>query len=120
MAYRFWEASQLGERIHTSDLCEERIEDIRREMATIKEALKGKSPNTIDKMIQSIDHPFIPEVMGQPLLDNFKPPQMEMFDDSKDPFDLEAYKTYMNLQAALKEIMCQAFPTMIKGSARVV
>lgn len=45
---------------------------------------------------------------------------MDMFDGSKDPLDhLEAYKTHMSLQAAPDEIMCQAFPTTIKGPARV-
>lgn len=45
---------------------------------------------------------------------------MEMFDGGKDPLDyLEVYKTHMNLQVAPDEIMCRAFPTTIKGSARV-
>lgn len=43
-----------------------------------------------------------------------------MFDSDRDPLDhLEAYKTHMNLQAPLDEILCQAFPTTIKGSAMV-
>lgn len=51
MAFWFWEASQLGERVHTLDLWEERMEDVRREMETMKEALKGKAPTTTDKLI---------------------------------------------------------------------
>lgn len=59
--------------------------------------------------------------MARPLPNKFKPPQMEMFDDSTDPLDhLEAYKNHMNLQEAPDEIMCQAFPTTIKGSASLV
>lgn len=96
------------------------MEDIRRALATMKEDLKGKAPTTVNKLILRIDHPFTPEVMAQPLPDKFKLPQMEMFDGGKDPLDhLEAYKTRMNLQAAPDKIMCQTFPTMIKGSAKV-
>lgn len=45
---------------------------------------------------------------------------MEMFDGDKDPLNhLEVYKMHMNLQGALDEIMCWAFPTIIKGFTRV-
>lgn len=58
--------------------------------------------------------------MAQSLPNKFKPLQMEMFDGGNDPLDqLEAYKTHMNLQTTLDEIMCRAFPTTIKGSVRV-
>lgn len=75
-------------------------------MATMKNALKGKAPTTIDELIQRTNHPFTPKVMARPLPDKFKSPQMETFDGGKDPLDhLEAYKTHMNLQAVLDEIM---------------
>lgn len=96
------------------------MKDVRREMATMKESLQEKAPTTIDELIQRTNHPFTPKVMARPLPEKFKPPQMEMFDGGKDPLDhLEAYKTHMNLQAAPDKIMCRAFPTTIKGSARV-
>lgn len=96
------------------------MDDIRKEMATVREALKRKAPTTIDELIQRTNHPFTPELMAHPFPNKFKPPQMEMFDGSKDPLDhLEAYKMHMNLQAASDEIMCRAFLTTIKGSARV-
>lgn len=45
-----------------------------------------------------MDHPFTPKVMTLPLPDKFKPPQMEMFDDGKDPLDhLETHRMHMNL-----------------------
>ena len=41
-------------------------------------------------------------------------------DRSKDPLDhLESFKTLMRLQGVANEIMCQAFPTMLKGPAKV-
>lgn len=45
---------------------------------------------------------------------------MEAFDETKDRFDhLETYNTLMCLQAVLKEIMCRAFPTSLKGSSLI-
>ena len=38
----------------------------------------------------------------------------------KDPLDhLETFKTLMHLQGVLDEIMCRAFPTTLKGAARI-
>lgn len=94
--------------------------DVRKGMATMKEALRSKAPTIVNELIQRTDHPFIIEVMAQPLSDKFKLPQMEMFDGGRDPLDyLEAYKTYMSLQVALDEMICWAFPTTIKGLAKV-
>ena len=45
---------------------------------------------------------------------------MENYDGSKDPLDhLESFKTLMHLQGISDEIMCRAFPTMMKGSVRI-
>lgn len=99
------------------------MEDVGKKMTLMREALRGKALTTIDKLIQSINHPFTAEVMAHPLLDKFKPPQIEMFDSGKDPLDhLEAYKTHMSLQVASvasDEVMCRAFSTTIKGLAKV-
>ena len=47
-------------------------------------------------------------------------PQVEAYNESKDPLDhLESFKTLMHLQGTANEIMCQAFPTTLKGPARV-
>lgn len=39
------------------------MENMRREMETMREALKGKAPATIDELIQKTDHPLALEVM---------------------------------------------------------
>ena len=45
---------------------------------------------------------------------------MENYNEYKDPLDhLESFKTLMHLQGVLDEIMCRAFPTMLKGLARI-
>ena len=45
---------------------------------------------------------------------------MENYDGNKDPLDyLESFKILMHLQEVPDEIMCRAFPTMLKGPARI-
>uniref|UniRef100_A0A2N9IUL1 Retrotransposon gag domain-containing protein n=1 Tax=Fagus sylvatica TaxID=28930 RepID=A0A2N9IUL1_FAGSY len=47
-------------------------------------------------------------------------PSLENFDGTKDPLDhLESFKTMMCLQGVPDEIMCRAFPTTLKGPARI-
>ena len=47
-------------------------------------------------------------------------PQVETYDGSRDLLDrLESFKTLKHLQVVLDEIMCRAFPTTIKGLAKV-
>ena len=46
--------------------------------------------------------------------------QIESYDEVKDPLDhLETFKTLMHLQGIPDEIMCKAFPTTLKGMARI-
>ena len=47
-------------------------------------------------------------------------PQIESYDRVKDPLNhLETFKTLMHLQGVPDEIMCRAFPTTLKGPARI-
>ncbi|XP_059658660.1 uncharacterized protein LOC132304983 [Cornus florida] len=47
-------------------------------------------------------------------------PSIESFAGTKDPIDhLETFQALMHLHAMPDEIMCRAFPTTLKGSARV-
>ena len=47
-------------------------------------------------------------------------PQVDIYDGSKDPLDhLESFKTLMHLQGWPDEIMCRAFPTTLKGPAKI-
>ena len=48
-------------------------------------------------------------------------PQVESYDGVKDPLDhLETFKTLMHLQGVPDEIMCRAFPTTLRGAARIL
>ena len=50
----------------------------------------------------------------------FYMPQVKAYNGSKDPlYHLESFKTLMHLQGVADEVMCRAFPTTLKGPARV-
>ena len=45
---------------------------------------------------------------------------MDSYDGARDPLDhLETFKTLMHLQGVADAIMCRAFPTTLKGAARI-
>ena len=47
-------------------------------------------------------------------------PSLDSYDGTRDLFDhIATFKTTMLLQGVLDEIMCRAFPTTLKGPARV-
>ena len=66
------------------------------------------------------DSPFTALINGHPLPPKFKTPSLDSYDGTHDPFDhIATFKTTMHLQGVLDEIMCRAFPTTLKGPARV-
>ena len=74
----------------------------------------------LDDLVHRIDSPFTESVMSFPLPPKFHMPQVESYDGSKDPLNhLESFKTLMHLQRVADDIMCRAFLTMLKGSARI-
>ena len=82
--------------------------------------LKGRMSNDLDKLVHWTDLPFIALVTLCPLLVKFCMPQIEAYDRLKDPLDhLESFKTLMHLQGFLDEIIYRAFPTILKGPARI-
>ena len=89
-------------------------------MDFIMNAFKGRVSSDLDDFIYKIDSPFTEPVTSFPLPPKFRMPQVESYDGSKDPLDhLESFKTLMHLQGVADKIMCRAFPTMLKGLARV-
>ena len=67
-----------------------------------------------------MDSPFTTDVLNCPLPPKFRLPQLESYDGSKDPLDhIESFKTLILLQMTPDEVMCKAFPTTLKGAARI-
>ena len=82
--------------------------------------LRGRVSNDLDDLVHRIDSPFTESVTSFPLPPKFHMPQVESYDGSKDPLNhLESFKTLMHLQRVADDIMCRAFLTMLKGSARI-
>ena len=89
-------------------------------MDEIKSAMKDKGGENLDGMIQRTNSPFTNEVLNCPLPPKFRLPQLELYDGSKDPlYYIESFKMLMLLQMTPEEVMCRAFPTTLKGAAKV-
>ena len=103
-----------------SSRMESELRNMRKEMDELRNAVKDRAVENLDGMIQRTDSPFTTEVLNRPLLPKFRLPQLESFDDSRDPLDhIKLFKTLMLLQMTLDEVMCKAFLTTLKGAARV-
>ena len=82
-------------------------------------ALRGQVSSDLDDLVYRTDSPFTASITSFPLPPKFYMPQVESYDESKDPLDhLESFKTLMHLQGVADEIMCRAFSTMLKGFTR--
>ena len=76
--------------------------------------------NDLNELVHQMDSPFTAPVTSFPLPTKFHMSQIEAYDGSMDPLDhLESFKTLMHLQGVPNEIICQAFPTTLKGPARI-
>ena len=93
---------------------------MRREMDELKNVVKNKVLENLDRMIWRTGLPFTTEVLNYPLPLKFCLSLQESVDDLKDPLDhIESFKTLILLQMTLDEVMCRAFPTTLKGAARM-
>ena len=66
---------------------EQRFRNLQQELGHIKEVVKGRTPDTMDTLVQQTESPFTPEVLHYPLPTKFKMPQVEAFDGIKDHVD---------------------------------
>ena len=86
----------------------------------IMNVFRGWVSRDLDDLVHRIDSPFTMFVNSSPLPQKFRMPQIESYNGAKDPLDhLECFKTLMHLQEVVDEIMCRAFPTTLKGLARI-
>nr|XP_023889804.1 uncharacterized protein LOC112001873 [Quercus suber] len=95
------------------------LREMRREMDELRNAIKGKTDLGVDRIVRQSDSPFTAAVQECPVPSKFRLPQREPFDGLKDPLDhLNTFKTTLGLQQPPDEILCQSFPTTLKGAAR--
>ena len=88
-------------------------------MDELRNAIKGKTYRSLDRMVKTTDSPFIAVVLECPMPSKFRMPQLEPFDGLKDPLDhLNTFKMTLGLQQPPDEILCRSFPTTLKGAAR--
>ena len=96
------------------------MQAMKEQMEVIMNALKGRVSSDLDDLVNRTDSPFTIPVNSCPLPQKFRMPQIESYNRVKDPLNhLETFKTLMHLQGVPNEIMCRAFPTTLKGPARI-
>ena len=99
---------------------EEELKEMKEQMREMKSQVKAKATKNLDMLVHRFKSPFTKRVDEYHLLAKFKVPQLETFDRLKDPLDyLDSFKTVMCLQGVSDEIMGCAFPTNLRGLARV-
>ena len=83
-------------------------------MGFMMNSLRGRVSSDLNDLVHRTNSPFTASTTSFPL------PQVENYDESKDLLDhLESFKSLMHLQGAPDEIMYRAFPTTLKGPARI-
>ena len=96
------------------------MQAMKEHMEVMMNALKGQMSSDLDDLVNRTDSPFTAFVNSFLLSSKFRMPQIDSYDEVKDPPDhLETFKTLMHLQGVAEEIMCRAFPTMLKGATRI-
>ena len=96
------------------------IQAIKEQMEVMMNARKGRVSNDLDDLVNRTDSLFTDFVNSFPLSHKFRMLQIDSYDGVKDLLDhLETFKTLMRLQGVANEIMCRAFPTTLKGAARI-
>ncbi|XP_065636798.1 uncharacterized protein LOC136070595 [Quercus suber] len=76
--------------------------------------------NPADDLVHRTDSLFMASINSHPLPPKFKMPSLDSYDGTCDLCDhIATFKTTMHLQGVPDDIMCRAFPTTLKGPARV-
>ena len=93
------------------------MDQMKKVMEEMKENMRRE--NLIEDLVHRTDSPFTASINGHLLPSKFKLPSLDLYDGTRDSFDhIASFKTTMH-QGVLDEIMCRAFPTTLKGPARV-
>ena len=90
----------------------------RQELIHMKEAVKSRTPVSMDTLVQQTESPFMAEVLHFPLPAKFRMLQVEAFDKTREPVDhLNTYKNQMELHGYQDPVRCRAFAITLKGPA---
>ena len=97
---------------------EKEMDQMRKVMDEMRENMR--MVNSMEDLVHKTDSPFTALINGHPLPPKFKMPSLDSYEGTRDPFDhIATFKTTMHLQGVPDEIICRAFPTTLKGPARV-
>ena len=95
------------------------LKEMRKEMDELRNAIKDKTDQSLDRMVRRTDSHFTVVVVECPIPLKFRLPQLKPFDGLKDILDhLNTFKMTLGLQQPLDEILCRSFPTTLKGAAK--
>ena len=87
-------------------------------MKEMKDSIRRE--NHVDDLVHRTDSPFIVSITSHPLPSKFKMHTLDSYDGMRDPYDhIAMLNMNMHIQGVPDEIMCKAFPTTLKGPARV-
>ena len=61
------------------------LQEMRKEMDELRNAIKEKTDRSLDKMVRTTDSPLTTVILECPVPSKFRLPQLEPFDELKDP-----------------------------------
>ena len=95
------------------------LREMRKEMDELRNTIKGKTVQGVDRIVRMTDSPFTLAVQECLVPSKFHLPQLKPFDGLNDPLDhLNTFKMTLGLQQPPDEILCRFFPTTLKGATR--
>ena len=74
------------------------LREMRKEMDELRNAIRGKTNRSLDRMVRTTNSPFTTAILECPVPSKFRLPQLEPFDRLKDPLDLNTFKTTLGFQ----------------------
>ena len=96
------------------------MKSLRKELDEVKNAMKGKTATNLDGMFKRTDLPFTASALECPLPPKFCLPQLEFYNGTKDPLNhIGDFKTILNLQQTLDEVLYRSFPTTLREATKV-